>query len=238
MAGTIELSVVSHTNSGKTTLARTLLSANIGEVRDEAHVTSAAEPYTMIATADVPGARGSMAGPEGVLVVGLRRPEHAALNGLTLAQIAEQRGQEWPDALIDLVLAEGPWASAIYFLMTEENLAPQMRQPWIKFSTDAGGMDPASPGSVLVHPRAYGTYPRVLGKYVREEGVIPLEDAIRKMTSSVADRLSLRDRGLLRTGSYADVVIFDPATIADPSADRQFTVGRRYGRVLEGRDDR
>src|SRR5215216_4692901 len=114
--------------------------------------------------------------------------------------------------------------------MTEQNLAPQMRQPWIKFSTDAGGMDPTNPGTVLVHPRAYGTYPRVLGKYVREEGVIPLEDAIRKMTSSVADRLGLRERGLLRAGCYADVVIFDPATIADRAtfeAPHQLATGVR-----------
>jgi N-acyl-D-amino-acid deacylase len=177
-----------------------------------------------------PGARGSQAGPEGVLVVGLRRPEHAGLNGRTLAQIAAARGQEWPDALMDLVLAEGPWASAIYFLMTEQNLAPQMRQPWIKFSTDAGGMDPAQPGTVLVHPRAYGTYPRVLGRYVRDEGALLLEDAIRKMTSSVADRLGLRDRGQVRPGMYADVVVFDPTTVADRAtfdAPHQLSVGIR-----------
>jgi N-acyl-D-amino-acid deacylase len=92
----------------------------------------------------------------------------------------------------------------------------QLKQPWIKISTDAGGVDPAwAAERGPTHPRAYGTYPRVLGKYVREGGVLTLEDAVRKMTSAVADRLSLRDRGLLRTGHYADVVIFDPATIAD-----------------------
>jgi N-acyl-D-amino-acid deacylase len=117
-----------------------------------------------------------------------------------------------------------------------------MRQPWMKFSTDAGGMDPASPGTVLVHPRAYGTYPRVLGKYVRDEGALPLEDAIRKMTSSVADRLGLRDRGQVRPGTFADVVVFDPETVADRATfDRphQLSVGIRDvwvngARVLAG----
>jgi len=100
--------------------------------------------------------------------------------------------------------------------MSEDNLRLQMRQPWIKFSTDAGGVDPARLGERgLLHPRAFGTYTRVLGHYVREEGVLPLEDAVRKMTSAVADRLCLRDRGLLREGMKADVVLFDPETVSD-----------------------
>ena len=95
--------------------------------------------------------------------------------------------------------------------MSEDNVRRQMPQPWIKFSTDAGGVDPAHLGERgLLHPRAFGTYTRVLGHYVRDEGVLPLEDAIRKMTSAVADRLFLRDRGLLRAGMKADVVVFDP----------------------------
>jgi dihydroorotase/N-acyl-D-amino-acid deacylase len=100
--------------------------------------------------------------------------------------------------------------------MSEENLRLQMRQPWITFSTDAAGVDPATrKESGWLHPRAFGTYPRILGHYVREEGVIPLEEAIRKMTSAVANRLSIRDRGLLRSGMAADVVLFDPATVSD-----------------------
>ncbi|TAK20654.1 MAG: D-aminoacylase [Chloroflexota bacterium] len=162
-----------------------------------------------------PGARGVMAGPGGVLVVGLRLPEHQSHNGQTLEQIAATRGEEWPDTLMDLVLAEGPWASAIYFLMAEKNLPLQMKQPWVKISTDAPGIDPARPERVLVHPRAYGTFTRVLGRYVREQGAIALEDAIRKMTSSVADRCGLRDRGQVRTGFHADLVLFDPATVND-----------------------
>ena len=105
----------------------------------------------------------------------------------------------------------------------------QLKQPWIKIATDAGGLDPqwaAEEGPT--HPRAYGTYPRVLGKYVREEGVITLEDAVRKMSSAVADRLGLRDRGLLRSGFHADVVVFDPATIRDHATfekPQQFATG-------------
>jgi N-acyl-D-amino-acid deacylase len=105
----------------------------------------------------------------------------------------------------------------------------QLRQPWIKFGTDAGGIDPATARG-LAHPRAYGNFPRVLGKYVREEKVIPLEEAIRKMTSAVANRLSIPDRGLLKEGMMADVVVFDPATVADRATyekPHQLSVGIR-----------
>jgi N-acyl-D-aspartate/D-glutamate deacylase len=180
-------------------------------------------------------------GPEGVLVCGLRRPEHAAYVGKRLSEIAALRGEEWVDTILNLLAAEGQRIFTVYFGMSEENLALQMRQPWIKFSTDAGALDPATAGE-LTHPRAYGTYPRVLGKYVREEGVIPLEDAVRKMTSAVADRLGLRDRGVLRAGHFADVVVFDPETIADRAtftAPHQLSVGVRDvwvngARVLAG----
>ena len=90
----------------------------------------------------------------------------------------------------------------------------QVRQPWMKFGTDAEGLDPDSATSTT-HPRSYGTYPRILGRFVRDDGVLRLEDAVRKMTSAVAERLSIRDRGLLREGLHADIVVFDPATIID-----------------------
>lgn len=188
-----------------------------------------------------PSSRGMLAGPEGILVVGLRRTENRRWNGRTLAEIATEEGREWEEVLMDLVGAEGPWASANYFLMSEENLVAQMRQPWITFSTDAPGIDPSDPSGILVHPRAYGTYPRILGRYVRDQGVISLEDAIRKMTSAVADRLGLRDRGQVQPGFFADVVVFDPRTVEDRAtfADpHQLSVGIRDvwvngGRVLE-----
>lgn len=162
------------------------------------------------------GNRVSLAGgPEGLLVVGLRKPENKMYAGKRLSEIATMRGQHWTETVMDLVLSEGPWIHTMYFMMSEDNLKLQLQQPWIKISTDAGGYDPDTPDLPLTHPRAYGTYPRVLGKYVREEQVIPLEDAIRKMTSSVATRLGLRYRGLLSEGYYADVVIFDPQIVSD-----------------------
>lgn len=171
------------------------------------------------------------AGPEGVLPVGFEQEENKQYIGMRLHEIAEARGEEWVDTIMNLLLSERQRIFTMYFGMSEENTTLQLQQPWIKVSTDAGGLDPewaARRGPT--HPRAYGTYPRVLGKYVREEGVLTLEDAIRKMTSSVADRLSLRDRGLLRAGCMADVVIFDPETIADRSTfeePHQLSVGVR-----------
>ncbi len=138
------------------------------------------------------------------------------------AAVAEQRGQPWIDTALDLLAAEGQRISTIYFSMDENNVRMQLGLPWIKISTDAGGHDPAwSAAHGPVHPRSYGTYPRVLGHYVRDEHALRLEDAVRKMTSSVADRLGLRERGLLRAGQYADVVIFDPTIIADRATFEQ-----------------
>ncbi|MBA3450621.1 MAG: D-aminoacylase [Chloroflexia bacterium] len=159
---------------------------------------------------------GASAGPEGVILAGLQKPEHLKHLGQSLASVAAERGQAWVDTALDLLETEEQNVFCFYFEMSEDNLRLQMRQPWIKFSTDAGGVDPARIGERgLLHPRAFGAYTRVLGNYVREENVLPLEDAIRKMTSAVADRLSLRDRGLLRAGMKADVVLFDPETVAD-----------------------
>ncbi len=153
---------------------------------------------------------GFLATPEGVLVTsGVE--EYA---GMRLSEIARERGTDWADAAIDLVLMSEGNAGMVIFMMAEANVALQLKQPWIKFGTDAGGYDPEQTWG-MVHPRSYGTYPRILGKYVREEGVLPLEDAIRKMTSAVATRLQIHDRGLLRPGMYADVVVFDPLTIID-----------------------
>jgi N-acyl-D-amino-acid deacylase len=155
-------------------------------------------------------------GPHGIMPVGFLRPEHQAYVGLRLDEIADMRGVDWIEAALDLLVAEGQRISTIFFSMDEANLRLQVQQPWIKFSTDAGGYDPAwARARGPVHPRGYGTYPRVLGRYVREERLLTLEEAVRKMTSAVADRLSLRDRGQLREGSFADVVLFDPVTIRD-----------------------
>lgn len=161
-------------------------------------------------------ALGKLCGPEGVYPLTMLKEHNKQYIGKSLGEIGKMRGQDWVDAAIDLLLDEGQRIGAMYFMMSEDNVKYQLKQPWIKISTDAGGIDPewaASRG--FSHPRAYGTYPRVLGKYVREEGVIPLEDAIRKMSSAVAQRLSIPNRGLLRPGYKADVVIFDPDTVGD-----------------------
>jgi dihydroorotase/N-acyl-D-amino-acid deacylase len=155
-------------------------------------------------------------GPEGVMPVGFERPENLQYAGKRLSEIATMRGQDWLDAVITLLLSERQRIFTIYFGIDAANLAMTLQQPWVKISTDAGGVDPAWAKDIgPTHPRGYGTYPRVLAKYVREEKLLTLEDAIRKMSGSVAARLGLRDRGLLRPGCYADVVIFDAETIGD-----------------------
>jgi len=159
---------------------------------------------------------GNRAGPEGVMPVGFRRPENREYNGRRLSEIAAERGQDWLDAAMDLLVSERQRVATIYFVISEENVVEQLRQPWISIGTDAGGLDPTWAAELgPTHPRAYGSYPRILGRYVRDQGVIALEDAIRKMSSAVAARLGLRDRGLLRPGYYADVVVFDPVRIQD-----------------------
>ena len=141
------------------------------------------------------------------------------------------RDQDWVEATIDLLLSENQRIFTIYHTISEDNVRLQLQLPWIKVSTDAGGVDPervAAEGPL--HPRSYGTYPRVLGRYVRDEKLMPLEEAIRKMTSSVANRLSLWDRGRLQPNCWADVVVFDPNTVADRSTfddSHQLSIGIR-----------
>ncbi len=156
-----------------------------------------------------------LATPDGVRVGDFQQPSHKRFENMTLTAIAAARNEEWPDALIDLTLEEKERLGAMFFLMSEDNLELQLRQPWIKFGTDAGASDPADTHGSETHPRAYGTFPRILGRYVRDRRVLTLEDAVRKMTSAVAERLSLKDRGLVREGMYADLVVFDPATVVD-----------------------
>ena len=177
--------------------------------------------------------------PYGVMPVGFEQEHNKQYAGKRLTEIAEMRNQHWVDAAMDLLLDEGQRIGTIYFTITEDNMAMQLQQPWNKISTDAGGMDPAwAKAEGPTHPRAYGTYTRVLGKYVREEKVLALEDAVRKMSSAVADRLGLRDRGTLRAGCFADVVIFDPETVSDRATfedPHQLSVGIRDVWVNGGR---
>jgi N-acyl-D-aspartate/D-glutamate deacylase len=170
------------------------------------------------------------AGPEGVMVVGFTKPELLQYEGKRLSEIAQMTGKDWAEVIIDFNLAEEARLGEILFLMSEDNVRSQIRQPWIKWGTDADAHDPATAVG-MTHPRAYGDYPRLLGKYVREEKVIPLEDAVRKASSAVATRLSLADRGVLKQGMKADIVIFDPAAISDKATfekPHQLSVGVRH----------
>jgi dihydroorotase/N-acyl-D-amino-acid deacylase len=160
-------------------------------------------------------------------VIGFTRPELKKYEGWRIADIMKDRHQTAPETVIDLTLAENGHLDKINFSMSEENVAMQLKRPWVVIGSDAGGWDPDSANG-LVHPRSYGTFARVLGKYSRSDSLFSLEEAVRKMTGATAARLKLRDRGLLREGMYADVVVFDPATVIDKATfdkPHQLSVG-------------
>jgi N-acyl-D-amino-acid deacylase len=161
---------------------------------------------------------GRAAGPEGMLLLAFRNPALKPLAGKTLAQVAQLRGQTPQDTAMQLVVEDGTRVGVAYFLMSEGNIRRQVALPWVSFGSDAAA--PAPEGVFLKsseHPRAYGNFTRVLAKYVREDRVIPLEEAIRKLSAFPAETLSLTDRGKLQQGYFADVVMFDPATVQDHS---------------------
>jgi dihydroorotase/N-acyl-D-amino-acid deacylase len=169
-------------------------------------------------------------GPTGYMIADFRKPEHAKYEGKLLSDIATDMGKPWPETVIELITSEGRDLSKINFTMSEDNVRMQIKYPWVIIGTDAGGVDPDST-KIVVHPRAYGSYPRILGRYVREQKLFTLEEAVRKMSGAVAARLALRDRGLLREGMYADVVVFDDATIIDfatPEKPHQLSRGVEY----------
>ncbi len=154
--------------------------------------------------------------PEKVLLVEFKNPRLRHLTGKTLGEVARLRGKSPEETAIDLVIEDDSRVGTIYFLMSEENVKRQIELPWVSFCSDAGSL--ASEGVFLKanpHPRAYGSFARLLGKYVREEKVITLAEAIRRLTSLPADNLKLDRRGRLGKGYYADVVVFDPETIID-----------------------
>ena len=156
------------------------------------------------------------AGPEGMLLLAFKNPALRPYTGKTLAEVAKLRGVTPAEAAMQLVVEDGTRVGVAYFLMSEDNMRRQVALPWLSFGSDAGA--PAPEGVFLQyaeHPRAYGNFTRVLAKYVRDEKVIPLEEAVRKLTSFPAKVLSLTDRGSLAPGQFADVVVFDPATVQD-----------------------
>ena len=166
-----------------------------------------------------------------VLLTGFKNDALKPLTGKTLAEVARMRGKSPEETAMDLVVEDESRVETVYFLMSEDNVRKEVALPWVSFGSDAASQAPE--GVFLkskVHPRAYGNFARVLAKYVRDEHVIPLEDAVRKLTSLPATNLKLDRRGLLAPGYFADVVVFDPATIQDHATfekPHQFATGVR-----------
>jgi N-acyl-D-amino-acid deacylase len=156
--------------------------------------------------------------PDNILVLGGQTPPIQALAGQTLAQIAKARGTSPEDTIIDLIIADRSRIQVAYFVVPEAGIRRVIALPWVSFGSDATSN--TAEGATLLekeHPRAYGTFARVLGRYVRDEKALTLADALHRLSGLPASNLGLRDRGLLRTGYFADVVVFDPRTIADHS---------------------
>ncbi|HMQ60640.1 MAG TPA: D-aminoacylase [Flavilitoribacter sp.] len=159
---------------------------------------------------------------ENLLLVGFKADSLKKYTGQTLAEVAKVRGTGPEETAMDLVVQDGSRVGTVYFLMSEDNVRKQIALPWVSFGSDAEA--PAPEGVFLkssTHPRAYGNFARLLGKYVREEQIIPLEEAIRKLTSLPTGNLKIRKRGLLKPGYYADLVVFDPTRIEDHATFEQ-----------------
>jgi N-acyl-D-amino-acid deacylase len=170
--------------------------------------------------------------PDRVILVEFKNDALKPLTGKTLSEAAKLRGEDPVDTIMNLVLEDRTRVGTVYFMMSEENLHKQMRLPWVSFGSDAASMSPEPPFTKSsAHPRAYGNFARLLGKYVREEHAIPLEEAIRRLSGLPATNLELDGRGFIREGMFADLAIFDPATIADRATfqqPHQFAVGMKH----------
>ncbi len=170
-------------------------------------------------------------GPERLILVAFDNPDLKHLTGKSLAEVAAMRGTSPEDTMMDLVIEDGSRVGTVYFIMSEENVKKKIALPWMAFGSDAGSLAPE--GKFLLsnpHPRAYGTFARLLGKYVREEQVLSLEEAIRRLTRFPADNLGLANRGRLEVGYFADVVVFDPDSIRDQAT---FAEPHRYSTGVE-----
>ncbi|HEY7292493.1 MAG TPA: D-aminoacylase [Vicinamibacterales bacterium] len=169
--------------------------------------------------------------PDRVLLVEFKSDALKPLTGKTLAEVAKMRGKSPEETIMDLVLEDRSRIGTIYFLMSDENVKRQMQLPWVSFASDAGSI--AAEGVFLksaAHPRAYGSFARVLGKYVRDEHALTLPEAVRRLAALPSSNLGLARRGVLKAGNFADVVVFDPATIADKATyeqPHQYAVGVR-----------
>jgi N-acyl-D-amino-acid deacylase len=195
---------------------------------DEALYQRLEDPATRKKISDELHQRGPMAR---TLLVGLRPAKLKPLIGKTLTEVAAMRGKDEIETMLDLVVEARSRIQVVTFTMSEENIRKEMQQPWVSFGSDASSM--AAEGTFLessTHPRAYGNFARVLGKYVREEKVITLQEAVRRLSGLPAANLGLDHRGLLKAGYFADVVVFDPKTIADKATyenPHQYAVGMK-----------
>jgi N-acyl-D-amino-acid deacylase len=170
--------------------------------------------------------------PDKILLVGFKSEKLKPLTGKTLAEVAKMRGKDPIDTAMDLIAEDESRIGTVYFLMSEENVKKEIAKPWVSFGSDEASQ---APDGVFLksnpHPRAYGCFARVLGKYVRDEKVITLPEAIRRLSAQPATNLGLDHRGMLKEGMFADVVIFDPATIADRATfekPHQYAVGMKH----------
>ena len=171
-------------------------------------------------------------GPEHILLAEFRSEKLKPLTGKTLAEVARMRGKDPIDTAMDLIAEDESRIGTLYFIVSEDNIRKELAKPWISFGSDEASQAPE--GVFLKsnpHPRAYGNFARVLGKYVREEKIIPIKEAIRRLSGLPATNLGLDHRGLLKEGMFADVVVFDPATIADRATfekPHQYAVGMKH----------
>jgi dihydroorotase/N-acyl-D-amino-acid deacylase len=173
-----------------------------------------------------------IAGPEAILIGAVQNPKLLPLQGKTIAEIAKMRGKDPIDTICDLLIEDNAATEVAVFGMSEPDVTLALQQPWVSIDNDSQGTAPDGIlGQAHPHPRAYGTFPRILRKYVREEHKLTLEDAIRKFSALPAQRMRLSDRGVLKQGMWADIVIFDPATIRDLATfekPNQLSEGMQY----------
>jgi dihydroorotase/N-acyl-D-amino-acid deacylase len=171
-------------------------------------------------------------GPEGILVSVVQNPKLLPLQGKTIAEIAKTRGKDPIDTICDLLIEDNAATSVAVFGMSEPDVTLALEQPWVSIDNDSQGTAPDGIlGREHPHPRAYGTFPRILRKYVREEHKLRLEDAIRKFSALPAQRMRFTDRGVLKQGMWADVVVFDPDKIHDAATfenPNQLSMGMEY----------
>jgi N-acyl-D-amino-acid deacylase len=170
--------------------------------------------------------------PDRILLVGFKTDALKPLTGRTLADVARERGKPPYDVMLDLMNEDQTRIEVVFFLMSEDNVRKQVRLPWVTFGSDASSMAPVDPFTLSsAHPRAYGNFARLLGRYVREEKLVPLAEAVRRLSGLPAQNLGLADRGTLAGGRFADVVVFDPDTIADRATfekPHQYAVGVKH----------